>query len=274
MTRSRRARRSRSTRPREDARPTIASVVDFVLEVSSAGTASVRLRRSCPATAGLYARRAVAIGRSASSAVGPRPKSSSVGRSWLPSGLRARSSAAFGSSATLAAFRVAGYPALWLSEAAAGFGRAATQVAIGWIALAATDSVLAVGATFAIRLVPALLFGIPLGGLVDRYDRRITLILVNLAATVPLLLAAVVGCDRDVGRHRFARVEPRARRDRHAPGNGHADVLVRSRRRRPERRMPSRSATSACSWPAAVGRSPAASPWIGSGSPPRSSCRR
>ena len=100
--------------------------------------------------------------------------------------------AVVGSSATLASFRVAGYPALWLSGAAAGFGRSATLVAIGWIALVASDSVLVVGATFAIRLVPALLLGIPLGSLVDRYDRRATLILVNLAATIPLLWAAVI----------------------------------------------------------------------------------
>ena len=109
------------------------------------------------------------------------------------SGLRTRSAEAFGSSATLAAFRVAGYPALWLSETASGFGRAATQVAIGWLALVVTDSVLAVGAMFAARMVPALVLGIPLGGLVDRYDRRATLIVVNVAAMVPLLLAAFVG---------------------------------------------------------------------------------
>ena len=109
------------------------------------------------------------------------------------SGLRTRSAAALGSSATLAAFRVPGYPALWLSEAASGFGRAATQVAIGWLALVATDSILAVGVTFAARLLPALVLGIPLGGLVDRHDRRATLIVVNVAVIVPLLLAAVVG---------------------------------------------------------------------------------
>ena len=48
------------------------------------------------------------------------------------------------------------------------------------------------GATFAIRLLPALILGIPLGGLVDRYDRRATLILVNLVAIIPLVWAAVV----------------------------------------------------------------------------------
>jgi len=113
-------------------------------------------------------------------------------------GLRARSRAALASSATLAAFRVAGYPALWLSGAAAGLERAATTVAIGWIALTTTDSVLAVGAVLAVRMLPALVLGIPLGGLVDRHDRRVTLILVNLATTVPLLWAAVVAATGSV----------------------------------------------------------------------------
>ena len=112
-----------------------------------------------------------------------------------PSGLRTRSAAALASSVTLAAFRVPGYRALWLSGVASGFGRAVTQVAIGWITLAASDSILVVGATFAIRLVPSLVLGIPLGGLVDRYDRRATLILVNLAVTVPLLWATVVAAN-------------------------------------------------------------------------------
>ncbi len=107
-------------------------------------------------------------------------------------GLRSRSLTSVTSGATLAAFHVRGYPALWLSGATAGFGWSVTQVAIGWIALAASDSILAVGATFAVRLVPGLLLGIPLGGLVDRYDRRATLILVNLVAIVPLLWAAAV----------------------------------------------------------------------------------
>jgi MFS family permease len=106
--------------------------------------------------------------------------------------LRARSVAALASTPTLAAFRVPGYPALWLSGVASGFGRSVTVVAIGWITLVASDSILAVGATFAIRLVPSLILGIPLGVVIDRYDRRTTLILVNLAVTVPLLWAAAM----------------------------------------------------------------------------------
>jgi MFS family permease len=112
-----------------------------------------------------------------------------------PSSLRNRSAAALASSVTLAAFHVPGYPALWLSGVASGFGRSVTQVAIGWITLAASDSILAVGATFALRLIPGLVLGIPLGGLVDRHDRRTILILVNLAVTVPLLWAATVAAN-------------------------------------------------------------------------------
>ena len=148
------------------------------------------------------------------------------------SGLRTRSAAAFGSSTTLAAFRVAGYPALWLSGTAAGLGWSATMVAIGWITLTTTNSVLAVGATLAVRLIPGLVLGIPLGGLVDRHDRRTTLILVNLVATLPLLWAAAVGHERDPGRDPADRAEPRTRGRGHAPWNGHADVLVRPGRRR------------------------------------------
>jgi MFS family permease len=115
------------------------------------------------------------------------------------SSLRSRSVAALASSATLAAFRVPGYRALWLSGVASGFSRSVTQVAIGWITLAASDSILAVGATFALRLVPGLLLGIPLGGLVDRHDRRATLILVNLVVIVPLLWAAIVAANGTLG---------------------------------------------------------------------------
>lgn len=107
-------------------------------------------------------------------------------------GLRARSRTAFGSSATLAAFRVPGYPALWLANALWAFGAAVCLVAIGWTALQLSDSVLTVGATFAVRFIPSLLLGIPLGGLVDRYDRRSTLIVVGLVGGLPLVGAAAL----------------------------------------------------------------------------------
>ena len=112
------------------------------------------------------------------------------------SGLRARSRAAFLTGPTLAAFRIPGYPVLWLAGWAGGFGWAVSLVAIGWITLEVSNSAFAVGVAFAARLLPALLFGIPLGGLVDRFDRRTTLIVVNALSAASLFgvgLIAVAG---------------------------------------------------------------------------------
>ena len=93
---------------------------------------------------------------------------------------------------TLASFRVPGYRAFWASSAASAVGWSASLVAIGWIALQVSHSPFAVGATFAARLAPALLFGIPFGALGDRFNRRAMLVAVNVLGTACLLgLAAV-----------------------------------------------------------------------------------
>ncbi len=91
---------------------------------------------------------------------------------------------------TLAAFAIPGYPALWTSTASSAFGWTASLVAIGWIVLEISDSPFAVGGTFAARLAPALILGIPLGALADRFDRRRTLIAVNVAGAAAGLLVA------------------------------------------------------------------------------------
>jgi MFS family permease len=93
---------------------------------------------------------------------------------------------------TLAAFRVPGYPALWLSGAASAFAMSTSLVTIGWLALDVSDSALAVGATFAARFAPSLVLGIPMGGLVDRFDRRRTLVAVLLSGAIPALGAAAL----------------------------------------------------------------------------------
>jgi MFS family permease len=100
---------------------------------------------------------------------------------------------------TLAAFRVPGYPALWLAGTAAGLGWSVSLVAIAWVTLEVSDSPFAVGATFAARLLPALLFGIPLGGLVDRFDRRTTLVLVNGAGAAGLIFIGALGAAGGLG---------------------------------------------------------------------------
>ena len=101
-------------------------------------------------------------------------------------GLRSRSTAALLAGPTLAAFRLPGYRALWLAGGAGAFGWSISLVAVGWITLLVSDSPFAVGATFAARLLPALLLGIPMGSLVDRFDRRTTLVVVNVLGALAL----------------------------------------------------------------------------------------
>jgi MFS family permease len=72
-------------------------------------------------------------------------------------------------------------------------------VAIGWLALIVSDSALAVGATFAARFAPSLVLGIPLGGLVDRFDRRRTLVVVFFVGAAPLVGAAVLAATGQLG---------------------------------------------------------------------------
>lgn len=108
------------------------------------------------------------------------------------SGLRARSGRLLGIGTTLAAFGIPGYGVLWFAGVAAGFGWSISTVAIGWVTLEISDSPFAVGITFAARLLPALLLGIPLGGLVDRFDRRATLIATNALGAAALLTVGLL----------------------------------------------------------------------------------
>jgi MFS family permease len=110
-----------------------------------------------------------------------------------------RSRAFLSTGSTLAAFRIPGYPALWVSGAAAAVGWSVSFVAVGWITLQVSDSPLAVAATFAVRLLPALLLGIPLGALVDRYDRRMTLITVNVLSLIAMLAVAGIAFADQLG---------------------------------------------------------------------------
>jgi MFS family permease len=102
--------------------------------------------------------------------------------------LRDRSRAFLTTGSTLAAFRIPGYPALWVSSAAGTVGWSVSFVAVGWIALLVSDSPFVVGLAFAARVGPALILGIPLGAVVDRFDRRRTLITVH-SLTFALMLA-------------------------------------------------------------------------------------
>lgn len=79
------------------------------------------------------------------------------------------------------AFRVPGFGLLWVSLASVGFGTSVSQVALTWTMLELTGSPFMVGAALAARLAPFLVFGLPLGALSDRVDRRRLIIWANLA---------------------------------------------------------------------------------------------
>jgi MFS family permease len=70
------------------------------------------------------------------------------------------------------------------------------NMAEAWLVLTLTHNGAAVGATFAFRFLPVLLFGLWGGAIVDRYDRRtILLITQSLAAAVSVVLWLIVFTD-------------------------------------------------------------------------------
>lgn len=91
---------------------------------------------------------------------------------------------------TFASFRRPGYPFLWLCLTMYGLANSISQVVIGWLALEFTGSALAVGVAIAVRMLPRLLLGVPIGALSDHYDRRRIMQLTNLAGAAAALLAA------------------------------------------------------------------------------------
>jgi MFS family permease len=91
-----------------------------------------------------------------------------------------------------ALFRFAGFPAFWLSLSLGGLASSIAQIALSWTTLELTGSPLGVALTLAVRVVPWLLFGIPLGALSDRVDRRRMIRWTNLIAAGVGLAAALL----------------------------------------------------------------------------------
>jgi MFS family permease len=70
------------------------------------------------------------------------------------------------------------------------------QVAVGWLALEMTDSPFFVGLTGFAGGIPLLIFSLPVGVIVDRFDRRTVLLLAQLGVMVMAgLFAIMVGLD-------------------------------------------------------------------------------
>lgn len=96
-------------------------------------------------------------------------------------------------SATLSSFRRPGFVWLWLAMGFSGFIHSVAAITFGWLALEITGSPVAVGTVFAVRYVPRLLFGVPIGTLSDRMDRRRLLQGANLLGAATALGAAWMG---------------------------------------------------------------------------------
>ncbi|NJN17108.1 MAG: MFS transporter [Oscillochloris sp.] len=88
-------------------------------------------------------------------------------------------------------FRSAAFRRLWFSTVVASAGQGIERTLTAWIALELGADAFAIGLTFAVRMVPSLLFGIAAGTLADHVDRPRQLGAVALAAA--LLMAGFGG---------------------------------------------------------------------------------
>jgi len=82
---------------------------------------------------------------------------------------------------------------LWVGQVISLIGEKVHTIALPFLVFGDTESALAVGLTFAASAIPNLLFGPVAGALVDRWDRRVTMIVADvlragLLITVPFLL--------------------------------------------------------------------------------------
>ncbi|MBX3031782.1 MAG: MFS transporter [Chloroflexi bacterium] len=89
-----------------------------------------------------------------------------------------------------APFRQPGYPPYAIAFGLSALSWTISSVAFAWVTLIVTTEPLAVGAVFAVRFLALLVFGIPMGVLADRVDRRRMIIGAALASA---LVGAVLG---------------------------------------------------------------------------------
>lgn len=86
------------------------------------------------------------------------------------------------------------YLLLWSGQAISGLGTNISQIAFPLLVLALTGSSFQAGLAGALRLLPYLLFGLPAGALVDRWDRKRVMLVCDSGralslASIPLALA-------------------------------------------------------------------------------------
>lgn len=88
--------------------------------------------------------------------------------------------------------RDADYRRLWLGQMVSVIGDKVNQLALGVLVYAATGSALQMGVVLAISMLPAALFGMVAGALVDRFDHRRTMIAADLTRAALVLAVPFV----------------------------------------------------------------------------------
>jgi MFS transporter, DHA3 family, macrolide efflux protein len=72
------------------------------------------------------------------------------------------------------------FATLWLSRTISRLGDAIFSIGLPWLVLTTTGSALAVGLALALQMIPALLFGVLVGVIVDRYSRKAVIVICDL----------------------------------------------------------------------------------------------
>jgi MFS family permease len=80
------------------------------------------------------------------------------------------------------------YALFWCTDLLGSVGHFVQEVALFWITYEITDSAMALGILGLCSALPRLVLGALSGVLVDRYDRKLLLILVNFVSAIPIAI--------------------------------------------------------------------------------------
>jgi DHA3 family macrolide efflux protein-like MFS transporter len=81
---------------------------------------------------------------------------------------------------------------LFIGQLGSEIGNGAVQLALPWLVLKLTDSAFQLGFAYFFQFSPMLLFGILGGVFVDRWDRRLTIVIVDLVRGIAFMSVAVI----------------------------------------------------------------------------------
>jgi MFS transporter, DHA3 family, macrolide efflux protein len=91
-----------------------------------------------------------------------------------------------------AALKSRDFTLLFLGQLGTGIGNGLVQLALPWLVLQLTDSALQLGVAYFFQFLPMLLFGILGGVFVDRWDRRMTIVVVDAIRGVAFLSVGAI----------------------------------------------------------------------------------